>query len=107
MITPSVCLYWYLEDGTLNQRMGRVDAVLLMTQCFSDDENYFLIDKLKNILKTDNRIKLTGESKIILQSKIARKFLKFIGNNSPVRCFDYKFKPRSKKKQSSNKFRNE
>jgi hypothetical protein len=83
-INKTVLLHWYLGDGTLNNQVG----VILCTDCFSKEDNLFLIDKLNQYdlevyLKKDN-------NRIVIPNKRVFEFFNLIGV-SPVICYNHKW----------------
>ncbi|MHA2298906.1 MAG: LAGLIDADG family homing endonuclease [Candidatus Hodarchaeales archaeon] len=92
-LTPSSCLYWYLEDGSLKTYNKKVNAVRLYTNAFTQKENKKLIRGLITALLIKEGIKLTKDNYIRMSAPVSRKFLEFVGMRSPVKCFNYKFDP--------------
>ena len=73
-------------------------AIRLCTNGFLTEENQILVEKLKNALTDwwqveieDTAIYVNKENEIMLRLKPALMFLYYIGGQSPVQCFDYKF----------------
>ncbi len=51
-LTPTTLLFWYLGDGCLVRRKNdktRVPFIVLATNCFIEEDIYFLISKLKEL----------------------------------------------------------
>ncbi|MHA2331127.1 MAG: hypothetical protein ACXAEU_03800 [Candidatus Hodarchaeales archaeon] len=97
-LTPAVCQYWYLEDGSLSiykyKEKIDVSQIYLATNGFSSEENKKLIVKLKKVLQVKDGILLSTKNEIYLNKQPTLRFLKYISSKSPVRCFDYKFDPK-------------
>ncbi|MHA2331474.1 MAG: hypothetical protein ACXAEU_05560 [Candidatus Hodarchaeales archaeon] len=89
-LTPITCLYWYVEDGTLATYKKRVSFIAMSTECFLEEENLHLVESLEKILDVDG-IKINKRNNIYLNKCAAKKFLKYMGGKSPVKCFNYKF----------------
>jgi hypothetical protein len=92
-LSPTACLYWYLEDGSLEKRKNKAERIVLCSMGFSRKENEMLVEKLKKILGFKDGIKVMKRGSIRLNILQAKSFLEYIGGKSPVRCFDYKFDP--------------
>ncbi|MHA2500865.1 MAG: helix-turn-helix domain-containing protein [Candidatus Hodarchaeales archaeon] len=97
-LTPKVCLFWYLEDGTLASKKQRITGIHLFTISFPITDNEQLVQKLKANLNVDEGIKLAKRNYVRLNQLPALKFIEYIGENSPVKCFEYKFNPKLRAK---------
>jgi len=92
--SPTVCLHWYLGDGSLDSSFRRrMFEITLHTENFKHSE----VKKMSESLSDSLGIK-TGTKKsnkiyraIRIHGKYAREFLLHIGS-SPVKCFDYKWR---------------
>ncbi len=85
-ITPKSLLMWYLGDGSC-----RPYSIELCTDNFAKNDVKYLISKL---CKIDLLCKMRYhclKPRIVFNSSESKKFLNFIGNKSPVCCYDYKF----------------
>ncbi|MFQ5978325.1 MAG: helix-turn-helix domain-containing protein [Candidatus Heimdallarchaeota archaeon] len=98
-LTPKVCLYWFLEDGCLESKRQRITGINLSTIGFPLSDNMQLVEKLKTILKVGEGIRLTNQNYIRLNKLPALKFIKYIGEHSPVKCFKYKFNSKMRAKR--------
>lgn len=83
-INETVLLHWFLGDGTLNNQEG----VLFCTDCFSKEDNIFLIEKL-NFYNFEAYFK-KDKNRIVIPNKKVFEFLNFIGI-SPVECYNHKW----------------
>ncbi|MHA2298626.1 MAG: hypothetical protein ACXAEU_10565 [Candidatus Hodarchaeales archaeon] len=101
-LTPTTCLYWYLEDGSLYRtflkktRVMGITGIKLSTYDFSREENEMLVKKLQRVLDIYEGIKLDSGNYIRMNKLPGELFLNYIGNKSPVICFNYKFDPNLK-----------
>jgi hypothetical protein len=96
-------MHWYLEDGSL--RLGKkrkrvkryvFDNILLSTQGFKREGNIFLVESLKKVLNVKEGVLIDKDNTIRFNKKLALKFLEYIGNKAPIKCFEYKFNPAMK-----------
>ncbi|MHA2299119.1 MAG: hypothetical protein ACXADA_24080 [Candidatus Hodarchaeales archaeon] len=103
ILTPTICMHWYLEDGSL--RLGKkrkrvkryvFDNILLSTQGFKREGNIFLVESLKKVLNVKEGVLIDKDNTIRFNKKLALKFLEYIGNKAPIKCFEYKFNPAMK-----------
>lgn len=88
-ITPTSVLLWYLGDGSVVQPKDHSTIMLrLSTDGFKQAGVELLVRKLrkKGILCHRN-----NENRIVLNSRGIPAFFNFIGRESPVKCYDYKF----------------
>lgn len=97
VLTQKTCLYWYLEDGTLNMnyKRKRFKGTRLNTQGFTVEENERLVNQLKSLLQLEKGVSVgtnRGYPVINIAKYASIVFLRYIGNYFPVKCFDYKFK---------------
>lgn len=90
IITPTSVMLWYLGDGTLTvNEDNNTASVRLSTDGFNPEEiEKNLVPKLLQIgiechRNNDNRIRIDANGLL--------KFFEFIGNKSPVVCYNYKF----------------
>lgn len=113
-LTPTTCLYWYIEDGSLRIRSGSkkrsINGIYLSTESFTVEEIELLIEKLKMVLNLSTGMKKRKSSSrgrffIALHKLPALNFLEYIGGVSPVRCYDYKFDPMLRAPLTENKKR--
>lgn len=96
-LSKEMVLYWYLGDGFLERKKAKPNyrRIGFCTESFSEEENNILKNKLKEILNTDyiyleNSNKKKNKRIIIAKTGITA-FYNFLGDQSPVKCYDYKF----------------
>jgi hypothetical protein len=89
-ITPTSVMMWYLGDGSaVVDNEKHTVSVRLSTDGFEPDGVEFLAQRLKDVAgischrNSDNRIQV--------EARGISKFFDFIGRNSPVDCYAYKF----------------
>ena len=88
-ITPNSVMMWYLGDGCLHKKKDNsIASVQLSTDGFAEERVSFLTEKLKDIGVQCHRNK---ENRIRVDAKGLPAFFNFIGRESPVKCYDYKF----------------
>ena len=87
-ITPRSVMLWYLGDGSCVQKNNTI-VIRLSTDSFTKEEVEVLADKLK-----EKRIDCyrNGDNRIQIKTSAVPDFFRFIGKESPVKCYDYKFK---------------
>lgn len=83
-LNKTVLLHWFLGGGMLDNQNG----VILCTDSFSVEENYFLIEKL-NIFGFNSYYK-KDKNRIVIPNKSVFEFFEFIGT-SPVVGYNYKW----------------
>jgi len=90
-ITKTSGLLWYLGDGSITTTDRNSTVVRLATCSFTADsiEN-ILIPKLKELGISCHRT--LDKNDILIDSDSIIKFFNFIGEKSPIPCYDYKFK---------------
>ncbi len=81
-------LMLYLGDGHLHKVRGHIT---LYTMSFTEEENEFLVQKLSDIGITSRVKPIKNQFVIYLSRPNAEEFLKIVGGNSPIKCYDYKF----------------
>ena len=86
-ITPRSVMLWYLGDGTCVQVNNTV-AIRLSTDGFDKERVEFLVEKLKEKGIDCHRSK---SNRIQIKTSAVPSFFKFIGKESPIKCYDYKF----------------
>jgi len=88
-ITPLSVMLWYLGDGSVvvNNQSNTI-VLRLSTDSFLPEKVEFLVERLKNISIYCHR---TKENRIMMDAKGIPAFFNFIGNKSPIKCYDYKF----------------
>jgi len=86
-ITPKSVMLWYLGDGSLVQVNDTV-VIRLSTDGFDKERVEFLAEKLKEKGIDCYR---NGDNRIQIRTSAVPSFFKFIGKESPVKCYDYKF----------------
>jgi hypothetical protein len=93
-LTPLTCLYWYIDDGSLEKVGGRIQ---LSTMSFKEIELITLIlPQLEKILNAESgEIKIYIERgrypKIHIPRRFVERFLNYIGE-CPIEEYDYKWK---------------
>jgi len=88
-ITPKSVMLWYLGDGSLyaNNKENTI-SIQLSTDSFLPEKVRFLANKLNSISIHCHR---TNDNRIRISSKGIPAFFNFIGDKSPIKCYDYKF----------------
>lgn len=87
-ITPTSVMMWYLGDGTLVQFGQNSIQLKLSTDGFSRERVEFLADKLNEKGIKCHRL---NNNRIYIKAKGISSFFDFIGRESPVECYQYKF----------------
>lgn len=86
-ITPQSVLFWYLGDGSTVVKKGSI-MTRLSTDGFTEEKNEMLVEKLKNKgIKCHRSL----ENRILIESRGIPAFFDFIGRDSPISCYNYKF----------------
>lgn len=86
-ITPRSVMMWYLGDGSCVQTNNTV-VIRLSTDGFDKERVEFLADKMKEKGIDCYR---NGDNRIQIKTTAVPAFFKFIGKESPIKCYDYKF----------------
>jgi hypothetical protein len=86
-LTPRSVMLWYLGDGSLTQSDSTC-VVRLSTDGFLKEDVEFLAQKLCDLGISCHR---NGDNRIYIESRGIPKFFDFIGRESPVACYSYKF----------------
>lgn len=92
-LTPIICLYWYLDDGSLDKK----DGGILLNTCQFTEENLrkTVIPQLEQILDSgEDTIKIHFDrqyTRIFISKRFVNIFLEYIGGKSPIKEFNYKF----------------
>jgi len=87
-ITPKSVMIWYLGDGSVVDVNNSI-ALRISTDSFSEKGVEFLAGKLREKGIECHR---NNDNRIYIESRGIPKFFEFIGRESPVKCYDYKFK---------------
>jgi len=87
-ITPKSVMLWYLGDGSCVQTNNTI-VIRLSTDGFDKERVEFLADKMKEKGIDCYR---NGDNRIQIKTSAVPAFFKFIGKESPIKCYDYKFK---------------
>ncbi len=89
-LTPTTCLYWYMDDGCLKHRSKKNsnDNINLATMGFPIADIEFLVRKLNEIGFKCHR---TVDNQIYISTESTPAFLEYIGD-CPVDCYKYKWK---------------
>jgi len=88
---PICLLLWYLGDGSLSSStLNNSQSLYFSTNSFSRDciERH-LVSKFNSIGIEISRI--TSDNRLFLKTKSIVSFLQYIGGESPVKCYSYKF----------------
>ena len=93
-ITPQLLYMWYLGDGSICKRTGRIT---LSTDCFTYDDQEMVAEKIFQEYNIRCKVQSIYRSQynkiyyyITISCKQSPEFLKIVGQNT-VRCYDYKF----------------
>jgi len=86
-LTPTSVLLWYLGDGSQVQS-GNSISVRLSTDGFSPKNNEFLVKQLNELGISCHR---NNDNRIYIEAKGIPDFFNFIGKESPIECYSYKF----------------
>lgn len=89
-ITPISALLWYLGDGSITTTDNNCTFIRLATCSFLPEciEN-ILMPRLKDLSISCHRC--PSKNDICINTESLSKFMDFIGNKSPISCYDYKF----------------
>lgn len=87
-ITSKSVMLWYLGDGSVVDENNSI-ALRLSTDGFSEKGVEFLVGKLR---EKDIDCHRNNDNRIYIEARGIPAFFKFIGTESPVKCYDYKFK---------------
>lgn len=86
--SPKTVLMWYLGDGVKANRTG----VEFCTESFTKEDCLFLINKFKGIkIIAHYRYKKERGGRIKIKLDSIKPFLDYVGWESPVECYWYKF----------------
>ena len=88
-LTPVVLLQEHIGDGCLKHPKDGRPYIKLYT-------NGFLIEDVERLVEELNKLgfkstRLPSNNSIRISSYSTKEFLKYIGNKSPTKCYDYKF----------------
>ena len=86
-ITPTSVMAWYLGDGSVVVKENSI-TLRLSTDGFAKEKVDMLVSKLNDINILCKRSK---ENRILLRAKGIPAFFDFIGQKSPIKCYNYKF----------------
>jgi len=86
-ITPTSVMLWFLGDGTLSQQNDTA-VVKLSTDGFYPEGVEFLTEKLRDKGIQCHR---NNSNRIQIKAKGIPAFFDFIGRESPIKCYSYKF----------------
>ena len=87
ILSPLVCLYWYLGDGGLHYCHNKYKGIRLCTNGFTPYDREHIRDLLSQL---GFRSYVEKKGVVGLSPIPSREFLKYIGKN-PVMCYDYKW----------------
>jgi len=89
-ITPTSVMLWYLGDGSLiiDEEANTV-MLRLSTDSFLPERVEFLAGKLREKGIACHR---NNDNRVMVDARGIPAFFDFIGKESPIRCYDYKFK---------------
>jgi len=88
---PVTILLWYLGDGSLSSlNKNNSRTLYFSTNSFSKESiEKNLVTKFEKIGMEVSRI--TSDNRLFLKTKSIVKLLKYMGGESPVKCYSYKF----------------
>jgi hypothetical protein len=87
-ITPTSVMLWYLGDGSVVDNGNNSMQLRLSTDGFTPKGVEFLAQKLRDIGIACHR---NNDNRVMVESRGIPAFFDFIGRNSPVKCYEYKF----------------
>ena len=89
-ITPLSVMLWYLGDGSLiiDKKVNTV-MLRISTDSFLPERVEFLVGKLQEKGIACHR---NNDNRIMVDARGIPAFFGFVGKESPIRCYDYKFK---------------
>lgn len=90
-ITPTSVMLWYLGDGSFHyEEEGNIAALRLATCGFlEEDIKNILMPKLAEVGIRSGYV--NGKNDIRIDSDSIKDFFNFIGYQSPIKCYEYKF----------------
>jgi hypothetical protein len=89
VISPISVVRWFLGDGSTVQSEDNSTIIIrLSTDGFHYSGVKFLVKKLNNIGIICHR---TSENRIMINSRGVPSFFNYIGRDSPIKCYNYKF----------------
>lgn len=97
IITPTVLLHWFMDDGCTWYRKDRKNTPIVgsfSSESFTKEENMMLIEKIKDstgLLLTPQKCNSGTESRISIPTSQIKAFFEVIGN-CPVNSLEYKWK---------------
>jgi len=92
-INQASLLMMYIGDGCLHKTKGNIT---ISTLSFSEKDNLFLSDRILNLGIASRVLSRNNQYYLYFSRPNAVKFLNFLGNSSPIKCYDYKFQMPSK-----------
>lgn len=105
ILSPKVCLYWYLGDGGLHWSGNTLCGLFFSTHAFNSQSILILRTELANFgfISTHR----ASNNTIALNRGNCLSFLEYVGRSSPVQCYNYKFCTENREMYSLLKSRNE
>lgn len=89
IISPTSVMMWFLGDGSTTQPdEGKRIMVRLSTDGFKREGVQLLVDKMNKI---GIKCHIDTDQRIFVKARGIPYFFQYIGRNSPVSCYDYKF----------------
>ena len=91
VLDKTTLIWWYLGDGSLYRKKSRPNyrRVVLSTQGFEQSDIDFLLNKLTALI--GNESVHLERKEIVIGGNSLCNFIKIIGTQSPVSCYQYKF----------------
>ena len=89
-LKPMSIMLWYLGDGSLSSRMTNSISLYFSTNSFSKkaiEEN--LSNRMEELGFLTNRI--TKDNRLFIKTESIVSLLAYMGGESPVKCYSYKF----------------
>ncbi len=87
-ITPTSVMMWYLGDGSLVETGKNMVSIRLSTDGFLLERVEFLVSRLEEVGINCHR---NNDNRIYIKASGIPAFFDFIGRESPIECYKYKF----------------
>ena len=88
-LTPIILLHEMIGDGSLKHPKKGKPYIILATCGFPIKDVKWLVEKLNKLGFISTR--QPSNNTIYISTYSTKDFLKYIGNKSPIKCYDYKF----------------
>ena len=88
-LTPLVLRQEMIGDGCLKHSKNGKSFIILSTHGFPIEDVGWLVSQLNELGFKSSR--QPSENSIYISTYSTKQFLKYIGNKSPTKCYDYKF----------------